>query len=64
MISNIVHKKGRNRHSLPLVLVYESDYLHEGPRTTGGMPSVGVFQRDTSSYLCEFWRRSRKTPNG
>ena len=30
----------------------------------GEMPSVGVSLRYPSSYLHEFWRKSRKTPNG
>ena len=34
------------------------------PGSRGGMPSVGVFLRDTSPYLREFWRKPRKTMNG
>ena len=37
---------------------------HEGRRPMGGMPSVRVFLRDPSPYLCEFRRKSRKIPNG
>ena len=35
-----------------------------GPGPIGGVPSVGVFQRDPSPYLREFRRKPRKTPNG
>ena len=37
---------------------------HGGPRPMSGTPSVGVFLRDPSPYLREFWRNPRKTPNG
>ena len=30
----------------------------------GGVPSVGIFLTDPSSYLCEFQRKPPKTPNG
>ena len=33
-----------------------------GPRSVGGVLSVGVFLRDPSTYLSEFRRKSRKTP--
>ena len=33
-------------------------------KNLGGMPSVGVFLRYPSSYLREFRRKPRKTPNG
>ena len=29
-----------------------------------GAPSVGLFLRDPSPYLCEFWRKPWKTSNG
>ena len=32
--------------------------------TIGGMPSVGIVLRDPNSYLREFRRKRRKTPNG
>ena len=37
----------------------KANYLLVGP-----VPSVGVFLRDLSPYLCEFPRKLRKTPNG
>ena len=39
-------------------------YSHEGLRPMGGVPSVGVFLRDPSPYLREFWRKPRKTRKG
>ena len=42
----------------------KADCLKKGPRPIGVMPSVGVFQRDSSPYLREFRRKPRKTPNG
>ena len=38
--------------------------LHERPRTTCGMPSMGVFLRDPSPYLRQFRRKPRKALNG
>ena len=35
-----------------------------GPGHTGEVPSVGVFLRDSTPYLCEFRRKPWKTPNG
>ena len=43
---------------------YESNCPLMGPGTIGGLPSVGVFLRDPSPYLREFWRKPRKIPNG
>ena len=37
-------------------------FVRSGP--VGEVPSVGVLLRDPSSYLREFWRKPRKTPNG
>ena len=37
---------------------------HWGSRPMSGVPSVGVFLRDPSPYLCESLRKTRKTPNG
>ena len=38
--------------------------LHAGPGPRGGMPSIGgVFAKDSSRSLGEFWRKSQKTPN-
>ena len=33
---------------------FESNCPLVGPGTIGGVPSVGVFLRDPSPYLCEF----------
>ena len=46
-----------------LVADFNADCL-TGPKPISGVPSVGVFLRDPSPYLREFWRKPRKTPNG
>ena len=56
-------------HSLRLKVVvvvvgFESNCPLVGPKTIGGMPSVGVFLRDPSPYLRVFRKKPRKTPNG
>ena len=55
---------GCNKRVLVMVFENESNCLHEGPGTIGGMPSVGVFLRDTSLYLHELRRKPRKTLKG
>ena len=46
---------------LLLQLLQAQDSLSAGP--IGGVTSMGVFLRDLRPYLCEFWRKPRKTPN-
>ena len=41
---------------------FESNFPLVGHGTIGGVPSVGVFLRDPSPYLCEFQGKTRKTP--
>ena len=43
-----------------LVLVYESDCLHVGPGIRSGMPSIWVFQKDSSPYISEFQKNHKK----
>ena len=42
----------------------KANCLLMGPGPVGGVPSVGVFLRDSSPYLREFRRKPPKTPNG
>ena len=42
---------------------YKASCSHVGPGPTTGVPSMGVFQRDPSSYLREFRMKSLKPPN-
>ena len=44
--------------------MFESNCPHVERSTIDGMPSVGVFLRDTSPYLHKFRRKRGKTPNG
>ena len=63
MLSSIFHHKSKminsmfhNRPGLPEVVWCDvgvkADCLKKGLKPIGGMPSVGVFLRDPSPYLC------------
>ena len=41
----------------------KSNCLYVKHRSMEGVLFVGVFLRDPSPYLSEFWRKPRKTPN-
>ena len=47
-------------HQTVMVFEYVSNCVHEGLEMT----SVGVFLRDLTSYIHEFWRKPRETLNG
>ena len=54
---------GANCDGLCCVVGFKANCPLVGPGLIGGVPSVGIFLRDPSPYLLEFWRKPRKTPN-
>ena len=60
----ILLMQDKNEKIVVVVVNFVSNSPLVGPGTVGGMPSVGVFLRDPSQYLCEFRGKPRKTPNG
>ena len=43
---------------------FKANGLLVGLGLIDGVPSVGIFLKDPTPYLREFWRKLLKTPNG